>query len=56
MRRPESIKIVGVRYFDVRGLGLVCDPSISPLNFMIMGEYYKKLTEHIYSGKEVLKV
>lgn len=46
----NKVKIVGVRYFDGRKLMLVCDPSITPLNYKFMGEYYKKLSDYIYHG------
>lgn len=50
---PKDIKVVGIREFDTRGLCMVCDPSITPINYKIMGHYYKKLTEWIYSGRKV---
>lgn len=48
---PKHIKILGCRVFDAKNLVMVCDPVISPTNFTIMGNYYKKLTEWIYDGK-----
>lgn len=50
---PKDIKVIGVREFDARRLFMVCDPSITPINYKIMGHYYKKLTEWIYSGRKV---
>lgn len=45
-----DIIITGVQYFDMEKLIMVCDPSISPINYKFMGEYYQKLTEWIYTG------
>ncbi len=53
--RPHNIKILGVRYFDGSNLIMKCDPSISPINFKIMGQYYKDLSEWIYEGKDIMK-
>lgn len=53
--KPEKIKIIGIRIFNGKLLVMKCDPVICPLNFMIMGDYYKKLTEWIYSGKDFMK-
>lgn len=46
--KVENIKVLGARTFSLEGIGMVCDPSITPLNFKFMGDYYKKLTESIY--------
>jgi hypothetical protein len=46
----EDIIIIGVSYFDATKLLHICDPMISPLNYKIMGDYYKKLTETLYDG------
>ena len=53
--RPHYTKILGVRYFDGSNLIMKCDPVISPINFKIMGQYYKDLTEWIYEGKDIMK-
>ncbi len=53
--KPHNVKILGVRNFDGTNLILKCDPVISPINFKIMGQYYKDLTEWIYEGKDILK-
>ena len=50
---PKDIKVVGVREFDAKRLFLVCDPTITPINYQIMGRYYRKLTEWIFSGRKV---
>jgi len=50
--KPEDIKIVGCTYFDMSKLLYVCDPVISSLNYQIMGDYYRKLTEWIYEGNK----
>jgi len=48
--KPEDITIIGCRIFDSTNLLAVCDPGITPINYMLMGEYYRKLTEWIYEG------
>lgn len=48
--RPNKIKIVGITYFNAKNLLTVCDPSITPINYKFMGDYYKGLTEWIYQG------
>lgn len=50
--KPVDITIMGVQYFDMGGLIMVCDPSISPINYKFMGDYYRKLTEWIYNGNK----
>ena len=51
---PDKVKILGVRYFNGKNLIMKCDPTISPLNFMIMGNYYKALSDWIYEGKPIM--
>lgn len=53
--KPNKIKVIGIKVFDGRGLIYKCDPVISPINFRIMGEYYKELSEWIYEGKDILQ-
>ena len=53
--KPDKIKILGVRYFDSKHLIIKCDPVISPLNFRIMGDYYRKLSDWIYDGKDIME-
>jgi len=53
--KPEKIKVLGVKYFDGKHLLWKCDPVICPTNFKIMGDYYKKLTEWIFDGKDIMK-
>jgi hypothetical protein len=48
--RTEDAKVLGVHYFDSRRLILICDPSITPMNYAIMGDYYRGLTEALYDG------
>jgi len=50
--RPEHVKVLGIRVFDMKGLIMVCDPVICPANYLILGEYYRKLTEWIYEGNK----
>lgn len=49
---PEDIKVIGIREFNAERLFMVCDPSITPINYAIMGNYYRKLTEWIYKGRK----
>ncbi|MBT9168600.1 MAG: hypothetical protein DDT19_01947 [Syntrophomonadaceae bacterium] len=49
--KPEDIKIINGVLFSIVGLIHACDPTITPLNYLIMGDYYKKLSHAIYSGK-----
>lgn len=53
--KPENVKILGVRCFDGKRLLWKCDPVISPINFRIMGDYYKGLTEWIFDGKDFME-
>jgi len=53
--KPDNVRIIGVRYFDGKGLLMKCDPVICPENFMILGDYYKRLSEWIFQGKEIMK-
>lgn len=50
--RPETANkgIKGVRYFNGRGLVMKVDPTITPINFSILGNWYHDLTEFIYEG------
>lgn len=51
--KPNKIKILGVTYFNGEKMLYKCDPVISPMNFKILGEYYKEFTEHIFNGREI---
>jgi hypothetical protein len=53
--KSDKIKIIGIKYFNGRYLIYKCDPVISPINFQIMGDYYKELSEWIFEGKEIIK-
>lgn len=50
--KPEDVRVIGMREFSGRMLVMVCDPVISPMNFKIMGGYYKRLSEHIFKTGE----
>jgi hypothetical protein len=52
--KPNKIKIIGITNFDGKKLLYKCDPVIAPINFKFCGDYYKKLTEWIFEGKNVL--
>lgn len=51
---PDKIKILGVTYFDGKRLYYKCDPVICPENYALMGDYYNKLSEWIFSGKDFM--
>lgn len=53
--KPENIKIIGCRIFDAKLLLQVCDPSITPINYKFMGNYYKELTKWIYEGNNPIE-
>ena len=53
--KPNKIKIIGITYFDGKRLFYKCDPVISPINFQVMGDYYKRLSDWIFDGKDFLK-
>lgn len=49
--RPEHIeKILGRKDFNVFEMAMYSDPSMSPINYKIMGGYYKKLTDTWWKG------
>jgi hypothetical protein len=48
--RIEDVKVLGVHYFNSKGLVMICDPTITPMNFAIMGDYYRGMTEALYDG------
>lgn len=53
--RPESCTVEGIRVFN--GSRLLCrfDPVVAPLNYLIMGEYYRRLSDWIYAGKDLME-
>ena len=48
----DKIKIISRKDFDIIEMALWCDPCMSIMNFMIMGEYYKNLVSNWFSNKE----
>lgn len=50
----DDIEIIGVTYFNGKNLLFRCDPSITPMNYKIMGDYYKDLSEWLYNGKAIM--
>jgi len=52
--KPDKVTILGVRYFNGEGLLYKCDPVISPINYKIMGDYYKELTKWVFDGNAIL--
>jgi hypothetical protein len=53
--KPEKIVILDVCFFDGTKLIHKCDPVISPMNYKIMGNYYKELTEWIFEGNDIME-
>lgn len=51
---PEDITIEGITEFDGRNLLSICDPSISPTNYQLLGTYYRYLSDWLYKGGKVL--
>lgn len=50
--RPEAIKVVGRKDFNVVEMSRFSDPSISPMNYKLLGEYYRTLTDKWFSGED----
>jgi len=53
--KPQDIKILGVGYFNGKHLIMKCDPVISPINYKIMGEYYRDMSQWLFEGKDIMK-
>jgi hypothetical protein len=53
--KPDKVKVLGIRKFLDRDLIMKCDPVISPMNYKIMGDYYLRLTEHIFEGGKIME-
>lgn len=51
--KPESIKILERKDFDTGEMWRYSDPSISVLNYRILGMYYRKLTEVFMAGGDL---
>ena len=51
--RPWAPKVLGIKTFSRKGLIMKCDPVISPTNFKIMGNYYEKMTEHLFETGDI---
>ena len=54
--KPDKVNILGVRYFNGKNLIMKCDPVICPKNFQILGDYYIRLTELIFAGKDIMEI
>jgi hypothetical protein len=52
--KPNKIRILGVTYFSGRKLIMKCDPVITPMNYLVCGQYYLELTEHIFAGGDIM--
>jgi len=53
VKDPSKVNVLSVGYFDASRLLMVSDPSIVPINFLIMHDYYKNLSEHLATGGTV---
>ena len=51
--KPEAIKVLGAGYFNGVNLVMKCDPVISPLNYKVMGQYYRDMTEWLFEGNPI---
>lgn len=51
--KPEYIKIIGFKEFDMRRLVVISDPVICVTNYLVMGNYYKWLSDELYKGVTV---
>lgn len=50
--KPEAIKaILGRKDFSVLEMFRFSDPSMSPMNYQILGEYYRQLTDKWWAGE-----
>jgi len=54
--KPEAVEVLGRRDFKVGEMMYFSDPSISPINYKILGGYYRKLTDTWWDGGEWQKV
>lgn len=50
IRADAPIKILGRKDFNTREMWMWSDPSISPLNYRILGGYYRALTDTWFEG------
>lgn len=48
----DKIKVIARKDFKISEMCMWCDPSMSIMNFRIMGEYYKELTNNWFEGKD----
>ncbi len=53
--KPDKIKILGITFFESKKLLYLFDPIISPINFKIMGNYYKEFSDWIFQGKNPIE-
>jgi len=50
--KPDKIKVLDMKEFDITEMCIWCDPSMSIMNFKILGGYYKSLVNNWYNGRE----
>lgn len=50
IRADSPIKILGRKDFDTHEMWRWSDPSISPMNYAILGKYYRTLTDTWFDG------
>ena len=53
--KPDKIVILDVAFFDGMHLLQKCDPVISPMNYKIMGQYYREMTEWLFEGNDIME-
>jgi hypothetical protein len=54
---PQDIlRIIGKKLFDASEVYMYSDPSMSPLNYMFCGSYYRRLTDTWWEGGDWKKI
>jgi len=51
--RPEAIRILERRDLSTEGLWKYSDPSMSQMNYAIMGAYYRELSDAWFQGRDL---
>jgi hypothetical protein len=55
--RPDKIKrIIGIKDFDITEMIFFSDPIMTPLNYLLLGGYYRKLTDTWWTGGDWKKI
>jgi hypothetical protein len=53
--KPDKVKVLGIKTFPRKGMINMCDPSITPMNYRLLGEYYQYFTAELYQGIPIEK-